>query len=226
MEIIKTDEKLLTSPMTVKELLVYYSCVKAKIRGRLKEFEEAGKENDRRLFEELCFCIFTANASAKMGAVCVERIRPVLLTASAAELQEKIKGHYRFWRIRPEYIVHTREYLRKEYGLKMRKLLDSFKDRDSLRDFFAKNKGIKGIGYKEASHFLRNIGIKGYGIMDKHILKCLCEFGIICEVKPVNTKEKYLAMEEKLKEFSKKIKVDLDELDLLLWSSKTGEILK
>ncbi len=226
METIKIDQKLLSSPMTVKELLVYYSCVKDKIKRRLKEFEEAGKENDRRLFEELCFCIFTANASAKMGANCIERIRPVLLTGSAAELQKKIKGHYRFWRVRPEYIVHTREFLREEYGLKMRKLLESFKDREALRDFFAKSKGIKGIGYKEASHFLRNIGVKGYGIMDKHILKCLCEFGIICEVKPVNTKEKYLEMEGKLREFARKIKIDFDELDLLLWSSKTGEILK
>lgn len=226
METIKIDEKLLTSPMTVRELLVYYSCVKDKIKRRLKEFEAVGKENDRRLFEELCFCIFTANASAKMGANCIELIRPVLFTGSPKELQERIKGHYRFWRVRPEYIVHTREYLREACGLKMRKFIDSFKDRESLRDFFAKNKGIKGIGYKEASHFLRNIGIKGYGIMDKHILKCLCEFGIICEVKPVNTGEKYLEMEAKLKEFSRKIGVDFDELDLLLWSSKTGEILK
>ena len=143
-----------------------------------------------------------------------------------AELQAAIKGHYRFWKVRPAYIVHTREFLRENYGLKMKKLIESFESKEALRDFFAKSKGIKGIGYKEASHFLRNIGIKGYGIMDKHILRCLCEFGIICEVKPVNTREKYLDAEAKLKEFGKKIKVDFDELDLLLWSSKTGEILK
>ena len=226
METIKIDEKLLNSPMTTKELLAYYSCVKGKIKGRLKEYEEVYKQNDRKIFEELCFCIFTANASAKMGYNCIERIRPILLEGSVSELQEAIKGHYRFWKIRPAYIVHTREFLRENYGLKMKKLIESFESREALRDFFAKSKGIKGIGYKEASHFLRNIGIKGYGIMDKHILRCLCEFGIIKEVKPVNTREKYLEAENKLKEFAKKIKVDFDELDLLLWSSKTGEILK
>ncbi|MEI6846147.1 MAG: N-glycosylase/DNA lyase [Candidatus Firestonebacteria bacterium] len=226
METIKISEKLLSSPMTVKELLNYYSCVKKQIKGRIKEFEAVYKENDRRLFEELCFCIFTANASAKMGYNCIERIRPILLEGSVAELQAAIKGHYRFWKVRPAYIVHTREFLRENYGLKMKKLIESFESKEALRDFFAKSKGIKGIGYKEASHFLRNIGIKGYGIMDKHILRCLCEFGIICEVKPVNTREKYLDAEAKLKEFGKKIKVDFDELDLLLWSSKTGEILK
>ena len=72
METIKISEKLLSSPMTVKELLNYYSCVKKQIKGRIKEFEAVYKENDRRLFEELCFCIFTANASAKMGIIALK----------------------------------------------------------------------------------------------------------------------------------------------------------
>ncbi|MFH1074006.1 MAG: N-glycosylase/DNA lyase [Candidatus Firestonebacteria bacterium] len=226
METIKIDEKLISSPMTIKELLVYYSCVKGRIKRRLKEFEAVYKKDDRRIFEELCFCIFTANASAKMGYNCIERIRPILLKGSVSELQKAVKGHYRFWKIRPAYIVHTREFLRENYGLKMKKLIKSFENKEALRDFFAKSKGIRGIGYKEASHFLRNIGIKGYGIMDKHILRCLCEFGIIKEVKPVNTRGKYLEAEDKFKKFAERIKVDFDELDLLLWSSKTGEILK
>ncbi len=213
--------------MTLKELLCFYDKEKKVIKGRLKEFELVYAENDRRILEELCFCIFTANASAKMGFTCIDLIRPVLLTASPEELSRRIKGRYRFWRVRPKYLVHTREYLRCGYGLKMHDLIESFgSDRDALRDFFAKGKDIKGIGYKEASHFLRNIGFKGYAILDKHILNCLFEYGIIKEVEPMNTKQKYLETEEKMKMFAKKIGVDFNELDLLFWSSKTGEVLK
>jgi N-glycosylase/DNA lyase len=95
-----------------------------------------------------------------------------------------------------------------------------------LRDFFATNKGIKGLGYKEASHFLRNIGFKGYAILDIHILRSLHEFGVIDSPKPPSTRNKYLETEAKLKEFAKEISIDFDELDLLLWSNRTGEVLK
>jgi N-glycosylase/DNA lyase len=90
----------------------------------------------------------------------------------------------------------------------------------------AKNKNIKGIGYKEASHFLRNIGFSGYGILDKHILNTLYEFKVINNPKPPSTRDKYLYTEEKLKGLAEILEIHMDELDLLLWSEKTGEILK
>jgi len=37
---------------------------------------------------------------------------------------------------------------------------------------------------------------------------------------------KYLAVEQELIRFAREIKIDFDELDLVLWSMKTGEILK
>ncbi|HPZ10118.1 MAG TPA: hypothetical protein PL110_18650, partial [Candidatus Eremiobacteraeota bacterium] len=101
-----------------------------------------------------------------------------------------------------------------------------FKDSFERRDFFAANPGIKGLGYKEGSHFLRNIGFKGYAILDKHIIRSLCEFGYLDNPKPPSTKKKYLLIEEILKQFAIDIGVDFDELDVLLWSRKTGEILK
>ncbi len=88
------------------------------------------------------------------------------------------------------------------------------------------NKDIKGIGYKEASHFLRNIGFRGYAILDKHIINSMHEFGILkTGDKPKNNKE-YLEIEQKLMGFSGDIGIDADELDLLLWSMKNGRILK
>jgi N-glycosylase/DNA lyase len=108
----------------------------------------------------------------------------------------------------------------------MRELLAGFETADARRDFFAANPRVRGIGYKEASHYLRNVGFRGYAILDKHILARLAEFSVIESSKPPSSKKKYVALEEKMKQFALATGFDFDELDLLLWYSKTGEILK
>lgn len=198
------------------------------ICARLAQFAEVGRESDdARLFEELVFCIFTAGASAKMGLNSIDRVRPHLLKANHRKLMTMLVGSHRYPRARSGYIVHTRAYLRRECDLRLREKLASFAgDMEARRDFFARNPGIKGIGYKEASHYLRNIGYRGYGILDKHILRTLHECGVIDSPRPPTTKKNYLVIEESMRKFAEDIKINFDELDLLLWSNKTGEILK
>ena len=204
-----------------------YAKKKSTIRSRLNEFRKIGEEaDDNQLFEELSFCICTAGASAKMGLKSVEAMRDILPTGSLKRLQNRLDGVHRFPNARPAYIVHTREYLKKQHGFKIRELLSSFDNPLERRDFLAKNKNIKGIGYKEASHFLRNIGFSGYAILDKHILNTLYELKVIKNPKPPATRDKYIYAERKLIEFADKLEIHMDELDLLLWSEKTGEILK
>ena len=94
------------------------------------------------------------------------------------------------------------------------------------RDWLAQDKQIKGLGYKEASHFLRNIGLKGHAILDKHVLRCLADLKVIEDPKPPTTRARYIATEEKLRTVARDLKIDFDELDLVLWSMKTGEVLK
>ena len=110
--------------------------------------------------------------------------------------------------------------------MKLRKKLTSFDCRFERRDWLVREKGIKGLGYKEASHYLRNIGFKGYAILDKHVLNCLAELQIIDDPKPPNTRTRYLRVEEKLQQLCNMTAIDFDELDLVLWSMKTGAILK
>ena len=211
-----------------EELLVYYDTKKLEIKQRLKDFEEIYKYGtDKDIFLELVFCIFTAGASARMGLRCVEEIKDIVMTASGEEFLEKLRGHHMYPDARAKYIVHTRNYLKETIDFKLKEKIDSFKDNIiERRDFFADNSGIKGLGYKEGSHFLRNIGFKGYAILDKHILRSLTEFGYLESPKPPSTRKKYLVIEEILKKFSEDLGVDFDELDLLLWSRKTGEIIK
>jgi N-glycosylase/DNA lyase len=211
----------------IAELKRDYKDKKPAIVRRLAEFKAVPEKGDRAVFEELCYCILTAGSSAKMGMRTVEALKDILLTGTEVELQERARRHrVRFWRIRPSYIVHTREYLKDACGMKLRRLLASFDCPQKRRDFFAGNKSVKGLGYKETSHFLRNIGFPGYAILDKHIVNSMREMGLISKRLRPTTRTGYLAIESKLEQFARETRIDMDHLDLLLWSRKTGEILK
>ncbi len=241
--------------LTTKLLKKSLSEKQVVIRKRLAEFRKVIKRaDDGELFEELAFCIFTAGASAKMGVKSIDAVRPALFSASSEKLFAKLlkeNGAHRFPNERARYLLHTRNYLLRYLdedpshhsreggnpeglgkpqkspipnGLKS--LLLSFSDPNERRDFFATNKDIKGIGFKEASHFLRNIGFSGYAILDKHIMNCLFELKVVDDPKPPVNGKRYLEIEKKLKRYAKRNGFDIDEIDLLLWSEKTGEILK
>lgn len=162
-----------------------------------------------------------------MGLNSVERVRQFLLSGSLEQVTAALTGAHRYPNSRAAYIIATRTYLSNECNLQLRAKLDSFgEDGEARRDFFARNKGVKGIGYKEASHYLRNIGYRGYAILDKHILRTLHKLGVLPSPDPPTTKKKYLASEEMMRKFAEELTIDFDELDLLLWSNVTGEILK
>lgn len=204
-----------------------YRAKKQVITRRLSEFKAVYEKGDAAIFEELCYCILTAGSSAKMGMRTVESLRDILITGDTKELQRRAeKSRVRFWRIRPAYIAHTREYLKSVCGLELRKLIESFDGPEARRDFFARNSNIMGLGYKESSHFLRNIGFRGYAILDKHIVNSLREMGVIGKRMHPATRKEYIEIEKRLIRFAAEAGIDMDHLDLLLWSRKTGEILK
>src|SRR5206468_12141266 len=85
---------------------------------------------------------------------------------------------------------------------------------------------IPGLGLKESSHFLRNIGVQGLAILDRHILKHLKAHKVIGRIPKSLTPKRYFAIEKKWLKFSKEVGISMDELDLLFWSMETGEIRK
>lgn len=130
-----------------------------------------------------------------------------IFTGSQEEIRTRLHElHCRFYNKRAEYIFAAR-FVPIKYE----------------REYLTEN--IKGFGYKESSHFLRNMGYSGYAILDKHVLRAMVEFGIIRKIPSMN-KKNYLLLEKKLKVFSQKIGIGMDELDFVLWSRKSGEILK
>ncbi len=213
--------------MTINDLKKTYKEIQSKIHSTQAEFKEAFNRSDEEIFLELCFCILAAGTSARLALNTVERIKCVVFDADPDEMQRALKAaRYRFHTVRAEYIVTTREFLHADCGFRIKEKLLSFTDIFKRREYFADNKSVRGIGYKEGSHFLRNLGFKGYAILDKHVINSLYEVGAVESDKRPSTKKRYLALEAEMKTFSDKLGIDFDELDLLLWYSKTGEIIK
>lgn len=200
---------------------------RGEIKARLAEFAAVWRTgDDARLFEELVFCIFTAGASARMGLRSIEAVRPLLGAGGHEELTDRLSGVHRYPRARAGYVVHTRDFLAQDCPGGLRERLESFANPIERRDWLARERGIKGLGYKEASHFLRNVGLRGYAILDKHILRSMFELGVTESPDPPANRTRYLDTEERLRRFARDVRIDFDELDLVLWSMKTGEILK
>jgi N-glycosylase/DNA lyase len=93
------------------------------------------------------------------------------------------------------------------------------------RDWLAAS--VLGLGYKESSHFLRNIGFEEFAIIDFHIIDLLAREKLIRKPRSKSLpKKKYLRIEKALGRIAKRVGMSQGELDLYLWYMETGKILK
>jgi len=192
--------------------------VKEIIEERIREFEIAGKRSEEDIFSELCFCLLTANFKAEESIKIQKEIGSGFLKLSEEMLYKKLRMlSHRYPRARARYIIEARVYRNR-----LKKLLGSG-DGIEIREWLVKN--VKGLGYKEASHFLRNVGFKNLAIIDFHIVDFLVSHKVIERPKYL-TKKKYLEIERILKNIGRRLGLDMARLDLLLWYMETGRVLK
>jgi N-glycosylase/DNA lyase len=85
---------------------------------------------------------------------------------------------------------------------------------------------VRGLGWKEASHFLRNIGYRNLAILDRHILRNLVRHRAILSMPGTLTPARYLMIESRFARLAAAAGITMDELDLLFWKRETGFILK
>ena len=187
--------------------------VKSIIDARMEDFAGLGKKSDNDTFKELCFCLLTANFNARGGIKIQKEIGDGFLHLSEKQLSELLTrlGH-RFPNSRAKFIIEARENFKKI----------NLKD-ENIRESLVKN--IKGLGMKEASHFLRNIGFSNYAIIDFHIIDFLVRNGLTEKPKTL-TEKKYLEIESVLEKIAEKTNLSLGEIDLYLWYLETGKVLK
>lgn len=190
------------------------------IARRIREFKGLGRKGSEEWFSELCFCILTANSTARLGMKIQRELGSGgFLTLPIEELRHRLKaaGH-RFPNTRACFIVEARKFR------DIKGITERFTDARQARGWLAEN--VKGVGYKESSHFLRNVGFSDVAILDRHVLSVLHEHGLIDGLPRSLARGRYLEIERKLEELARKLGLTLGELDLYLWYSKTGEVLK
>lgn len=185
--------------------------IKNQVDIKLQEFKD---QDDK--FSELCFCLMTAGFRADRSIKIQQEIGSGFNTLSKKELSKELRklGH-RFPNNRANYICAAR-------NVDLKKIQDIPNDQE-IREQLIKQ--VKGLGYKEASHFLRNIGYDDFAIIDFHIIDLLVRNEIIDKPK-ILTPKKYLEIEDILRKLAKKANMTLSELDLYLWYMETGKIWK
>lgn len=219
--------------MNYEKIQEHYREHEDEIEERLREFEETGESGDYRLFMELVFVILTSQSSAKNAWNATEELddKNLLLEGNKQQISQILeRNDISYEQNKSGYIVENRKMLSQPTlsnptnELKLREKLD-LDNPEKSRDWLAED--IKGISWKGASHFLRNIGHgEDLAIVSGHIIDQLNEQGVINSTEQPSSKEDYLDIEDKIKDMSEDIGIELEALDLVLWSMKTGEVFK
>mgnify|MGYP001050957926 CR=1 FL=1 len=210
----------------LEEMKNIFSERQKEVTSRLGDFERAGKSEDETIFAELVFCILTPQSKAKNCWKAVERLKKkgLLWNGDAQSIADELSG-VRFHNKKASYIIEARRLFTGNTKSNIKSKVKSFENNYKLRDWLVQN--VEGIGYKEASHFLRNIGLgENLAILDRHILKNLHLAGIIDRIPNSLSPKIYFAIEKEMSKFAETINIPMAALDLVLWCKETGEIFK
>ncbi|RMD67756.1 DNA lyase [Candidatus Pacearchaeota archaeon] len=201
------------------------------IKQRLEEFSSLDWEAR---FKEFVFCLLTPQSNAKRCWEAVELIfaHEQFPNLSIEELERILSTRTRFHRTKARNVLRAIkkwDKIKERIELSEAKLKDQGARRSEevveLRDWLASN--VKGMGMKEASHFLRNIGLSrnSIAILDRHILRNLLARKVVSSDR-IKSAKHYKEIEEEFLEFSSQLGFLPDELDLVYWSKETGEVFK
>ena len=210
-----------------EEIKSIYTSKRQEIRLRLNEFKKIWKKGTKKeIFVELVFCILTPQANGKACWSAVENMirKGVLFTGDRGQIVKELSSA-RFIHKKSAYIVEAREKFFCSNKVSLKSIISQIGDGYKAREWLVQN--VKGIGYKEASHFLRNIGFEqNLAILDRHIVRNLQFVGVIEEIPDSLSKGRYFDIEKRMMEFSKAVQIPMSYLDLVMWYKETGEIFK
>lgn len=210
------------------EVQKIYENIKSRIEERLEEYRKIWRDGDNKdIFCELAFCILTPQSKARNAWKAISELRDnnLLFTGSEEEILPFL-NIVRFNRTKAKNLYILRKQMTDENGKFITKdFFSTFNSAFEMREWIVKN--IRGMSYKEASHFLRNVGFgQELAILDRHILKNLAILDVIKEVPKTVTPKLYKEIEEKLKEYCKEIDIPMENIDLLLWYLEAKDIFK
>jgi N-glycosylase/DNA lyase len=213
--------------------------------GLSKIFENFGrKKTEEEIFYDLAFCLLAPQTKFQNNIKVIQKLKELdfyyfgetYAGYCSIEGIEKILKPVRFYKNKTKYLLEARNKF-----LEILKAISSLNTWDNkqsihvvdiykIREWLIAN--VKGMGYKTASHFLRNMG-NDIAIIDTHIIKFLAEelcvtFGLTYEEavkefrKQATRKEGYLGLEKLFQNIAKQNRLSYMELDSYLWKNYSG----
>lgn len=199
--------------------------------------------SETQLWEELCLCMLSSNVPYELALSAfwhlhdIHLLNPGWLIGCATaverieyELSKQIylprkkdgsKRKYRFPHTRAQNIVNAAKILCQN-GHHLKSVLRNSHSGQEARAFLAEN--VPGIGLKQASHFLRNIGYSdSLAIIDSHVIGFLREVGAIHKkrIKTVTPKV-YTRLETIVVDLCDSLGVNLSIFDMAIWRYMRG----
>jgi N-glycosylase/DNA lyase len=196
-----------------------------RIRERLREFAQVPSSA---YFYELAYCLLTPQSSAVNADSAVRRLEERSFFEQGDDPTPVLRrrdAYIRFHNTKARRLLAVREQF-PEIAARLASTPHSSHEEEihALRDWMIAH--VNGLGRKETAHFLRNIGYRGFAILDRHILRNLKYHGALRSVPAALTPSRYSIIEGRFRQFAVDVGIDMDELDLLFWSRETGEIRK
>ncbi|BCU71217.1 N-glycosylase/DNA lyase [Stygiolobus caldivivus] len=197
--------------------------LRARVLERADEFLLNNRSGEEVWFRELVLCLLTSNSSfISSYKALVELYSYDITTLSKDKISSILKNSgYRFYNLKAIYIKRAIDTY---YG-KLKSIVKPIADIDqiSAREFLVSN--VKGLGYKESSHFLRNVGYFDLAIVDRHILKFVNNY-LYVNIKKVDSKRRYLLVEGLLKALASSLNMQVGLLDLFIFFKQTQTLVK
>jgi len=202
------------------ELRQLYAARREAITSRLAEFSQVRPSE---YFYELAYCLLTPQSSAEHAELAVDSLRQARFLETGfdpAEILADRSRYVRFHRTKARRLLRLREHFER-----VPLAIEALPAPAELRLWLATN--VDGLGLKEATHFLRNIGRNGdLSILDRHILRNLRRYGVLRSVPSSLSSKAYLRIERRFVGFADEVEIPINHLDLLFWSLETGVIRK
>ncbi len=194
--------------------------LRALVLERVEEFKLNNIAGEDVWFRELVLCVLTANSSFVSAYKVLGYVMEEFDKGTYRFEQVLKERGYRFYELKAKYLKNL-----VKYRGRIKSWIKPLADRSQAlaREVLANE--IYGIGMKEASHFLRNVGYFDLAIVDKHVMRFSINSGLVRPLKTL-TRSRYLEIERKLKELARQLGMSVGILDLFIWHIETGTVLK
>lgn len=193
---------------------------RTEILERLEAFQAVPPS---RYFYELCYCIMTPQSSATQCNAVVDELRRRKFHRTDFDVETLLRSHNGGY-VRFHKTKALRLHALKHTFPLVKQVLTTEADDKRCRNVLTTI--VSGLGFKEASHFLRNIGRFNVAIIDRHILRNLIRFGLITEWPKSLSQRRYFELEAIYFDFAERLRIPASELDLILWKRETGFLFK